>query len=574
MPKFDPFTENRVQEALRILERDPTAKVSTLARRLRIPPDQLYRRRKGVPPPTAKGGLNKKLTPSQERVLKGYISFLIYTGIGVETKHIERAANSILRADNCLTVVSSRWPVRWLERNTEWIKSIRSKTIHAERKAAHVQEEIERHFNAFQETVERYGINAYDSWNMDETGFTIGVLGNRVVLTFKGTQAVYLADPDERELITLVECCSGSGHTIDPMVIIKGRVHLEKYFTAKDMAERTLFGVSESGYTNSFLTLEWLKHFNNETKEKRLGNWRMLIFDGHGAHLSQEFIDYCWDSQIVPFQLPSHTTHLTQPLDVGVFAPYKHWHQKAIADSCQFGDFRFDKVEFLHHLQGVRNKTFKPSTIRSAFQKAGLIPFDPKVVLSKMRVFEPPIPEPLKTPPQAAVPFQSTPTSHTFKTHSTYINTRIEDHIQHNVPLTPRFWSSRAKLESFLEERATENTLVKEREIARSNHEKAKNARKNLSQKVVQRGGVIYHYKAVKDIEDRITCDQEVVNMREKRQDQLYRKKYLTVMAQIRGKVRRKELSQYLTKPSFFEEIIAPELELNRICSVVYNGSE
>jgi hypothetical protein len=50
----------------------------------------------------------------------------------------------------------------------------------------------------------------------------------------------------------------------------------------------------------------------------------MLIIDGHGSHLTHKFVDYCWAYNIVPFLLPAHTTHLLQPLDIGVFQTYKH----------------------------------------------------------------------------------------------------------------------------------------------------------------------------------------------------------------------------------------------------------
>ena len=83
--------------------------------------------------------------------------------------------------------------------------------------------------------------------------------------------------------------------------------------------------------------------------------------------------------------MPSHTTHLLQPLDVGVFQPLKHWHSEAVNDAVQNGDETFSKVEFLHALNTFRSKAFKPSTIRSAWEKTGLIPYDPGLVVDKIR---------------------------------------------------------------------------------------------------------------------------------------------------------------------------------------------
>jgi hypothetical protein len=44
----------------------------------------------------------------------------------------------------------------------------------------------------------------------------------------------------------------------------------------------------------------------------------MIIFDGHESHLTDEFTYYCWEHNIIPFRLPAHSTHLLQPLDIGV----------------------------------------------------------------------------------------------------------------------------------------------------------------------------------------------------------------------------------------------------------------
>ncbi|KIM92662.1 hypothetical protein OIDMADRAFT_66409, partial [Oidiodendron maius Zn] len=84
------------------------------------------------------------------------------------------------------------------------------------------------------------------------------------------------------------------------------------------------FARSSSGYSNDTLGLKYLEHFNYYTQSKSVGKYRMLIFDGHGSHLTQEFLDFCWQHHIRPFQLPAHTTHLLQPLDVGVFQSLKH----------------------------------------------------------------------------------------------------------------------------------------------------------------------------------------------------------------------------------------------------------
>lgn len=55
-----------------------------------------------------------------------------------------------------------------------------------------------------------------------------------------------------------------------------------------------------------------------------------MILDGYGLHFTYKFYEYTQKYHIELFQLLSHFTHLTQPLDVGCFQPFKHYHTKAI----------------------------------------------------------------------------------------------------------------------------------------------------------------------------------------------------------------------------------------------------
>jgi hypothetical protein len=62
----------------------------------------------------------------------------------------------------------------------------------------------------------------------------------------------------------------------------------------------------------------------------------LLLLDGYGLQGIKDVLD-CDDYHIIPFCLPSHTTHLLQPLDVVCFRPYKHFHLEAIDAATQTG---------------------------------------------------------------------------------------------------------------------------------------------------------------------------------------------------------------------------------------------
>ena len=61
----------------------------------------------------------------------------------------------------------------------------------------------------------------------------------------------------------------------------------------------------------------------------------MFVMDGHGSHLTKEFVDYCYEPEvkISVFLLPPHSTYILQPLDIGVFQSFKHYHQELLEES-------------------------------------------------------------------------------------------------------------------------------------------------------------------------------------------------------------------------------------------------
>jgi hypothetical protein len=175
---------------------------------------------------------------------------------------IQKAGNSILRASGSTWILGCDWSKNWLSRNQDWHHTLCTKSLAAERKAMHVIATIDLHFSDFHGTRMKFGIADDDTYNMDETGFQIGCLGGKLVITHINTKVVYLSDPDNREMVSSVECVSGTGFACALMIILAGSVLLEKHFN-NDLDDDVLFATSESGYSNAHLGMEWY----------RVGDW-------------------------------------------------------------------------------------------------------------------------------------------------------------------------------------------------------------------------------------------------------------------------------------------------------------
>lgn len=90
------------------------------------------------------------------------------------------------------------------------------------------------------------------------------------------------------------------------------------------MAENWRFSASQNGWAINQHDLEWLhQYFDPDTRAKANEESRLLILDGHRSHVTDSFVIHYMDHRITLMRLPPHTSHILQPLDVGLFGPLK-----------------------------------------------------------------------------------------------------------------------------------------------------------------------------------------------------------------------------------------------------------
>ena len=326
--------ENRITQAIDILrERGGKPNIAAAAREFHVTESRLRGRWNGRKAKSDIVPANRKLQEHQELAVCSYLDRLDKIGIPARTFMITGCANSILRraADGLgpPPAVSEHWARRFLERHPKYL--IRKQSVQEiDRKNAQDHDIILQWLLKFKRICDNYGIQPCDIYNFDESGFRIGVGKNQKIVTSNSDPdcSLSLGSNTNRETVTIVEAISGDGYVLPPMVIVSGIIHQERWFTTTGIEDDSLIAVSDTGYSNDILSLEWLKHFDRFTAKRRMGKWQLLLLDGYGSHCTREFLDFCDDHHIVPFCLPPHTTHLLQPLDVVCFQPYKHFMQR------------------------------------------------------------------------------------------------------------------------------------------------------------------------------------------------------------------------------------------------------
>jgi len=71
-------------------------------------------------------------------------------------------------------------------------------------------------------------------------------------------------------------------------------------------------------------------------KAKR--DWRLIFLDGHEAHLTIQFLDWCQANKTLVAFHPSHSTHRLQLLDVSLFVPLATFYSQSLDEHVRLSE--------------------------------------------------------------------------------------------------------------------------------------------------------------------------------------------------------------------------------------------
>lgn len=371
---------------------------------------------------------SQKIMAIEEEVISQYILDLDTRGFPPNLGDVEDMANLIL-ASRGKGRVGKLWAHRFVKRRSE-LKTRFSRVYDFQRALCEDSDAIGAWFRLVENMRAKYGIQDCDFYNFDETGFMMGVICPGMVVTRADRQGRGKSiQPGNREWATAIHCVNSEGYSLPPFLLLQGQYHLASWYTETDLPTDWAIKTTSNGWTDNKTALDWIKHFEKHTISRTKGAHRMLIVDGHESHLSAEFETYCKDHKIITLCLPAHSSHITQPLDVGCFSPLKRAYGQEINAFIKAHINHITKVEFLIAFKAAYNATMTENNVKGGFRGAGLVPFDPQAVISKLDIK-------LRTPTPTGLP-NSTEDSWTSQTprnpiealsQSKFVETRISKH--------------------------------------------------------------------------------------------------------------------------------------------------
>lgn len=336
----------------------------------------------------------QKLNPEEENGLIQQAEFFSAYGFPLTITDINGFANVLLQKryiaagnEGTPPTVGIHWYKGFLNRHPEF-RARYLRTLGYQRYTQQTPENIAHFIDILRGAIAEYGVDIRDIWNMDEKGYAQGIENKaKYVVRAVDLTLKFKVSSENREWATTIEAVNTTGQSIPPFIILKGKRVLASWVETlnKLRLSKWYLAVSEKGWTDDKLAEQWLEEvFIPASAKLAHGQKRILVLDGHGSHLTPEFAVKAWDQNVVCVVLPPHTSHLLQPLDVGVFGAMDGSYRKALREKSKYGVVHIDKHEFLRIYDSIRSSQLNTCNILNGWRLSGLNPLDKDIVISKL----------------------------------------------------------------------------------------------------------------------------------------------------------------------------------------------
>ncbi|XP_050676211.1 uncharacterized protein LOC126973109 [Leptidea sinapis] len=232
-------------------------------------------------------------------------------------------------------------------------------------------------FDKLQLLFQKYEFTASRIWNVDETGVTTVQKPKKIVAARGQKQVGAITSAERGVLVTLTCAINAAGNSVPPMFVFP-RMRYTDLFLRAGPSEAIGAGNS-SGWMTEVEFLKFLDHFIQHVKPS-IEQPVLLLLDNHNSHVNFHVVEKAKVNNIIMLSFPPHCSHNLQPLDVGVYGPFKN-HLNRAQTAWMYN--HPGKTMTIHDLPGVVKDSLplalNPVNIMSGFRSTGIWPFNPDI---------------------------------------------------------------------------------------------------------------------------------------------------------------------------------------------------
>jgi hypothetical protein len=374
------------EEALRQEKSTDEPSIRSVARRFNISYSALQRRISGGLSAEARPGKPPHFNKSEEEQLLSWIFEMSNRGFAISRRRTIEMAQGMIdvktkRLRKPRIHITHQWWNHFKKRHPNLVKR-RTDELQRVRGDALVAKRIKHFFQTYVKVIEEKNIPPEKIYNCDEVGIIIDA-PPKETFTKRGTKRTYVRTSGNRVLISMMGCVSAIGNFVPPAFVFPGKKLTKQ--TIKDAPAGTVAMCTQNGYFTSKAFLSYLEHFARNTNLSS-SNPVLLILDGFLGPLDLASLEYAKSKNIEILCFPSHATHAMQPMDVGVFSPFKSYYRHEYSVWMEKNpNQQLTKETFSSLISDPFYKAFVPKNIVKAFESTGLYPVDQEKILAKCR---------------------------------------------------------------------------------------------------------------------------------------------------------------------------------------------
>ena len=284
--------------------------------------------------------------------------------------------NSIRGFSNLTQSAGWKWLKGFLRRHRQ-LHPKKSKNISVNWAMCANPSTVASFFDQYKKVCDQYNIELpLYIWNCDESGVQ-DVPKEEVVVGEKANSQV----PTEcGEISTVLTFTNAAGNILPPLIIHKGRRVNETWLDG--IPKDVIVKASPKGYINKGIfyeySLKWVQWLRCNDRLKK----NLLLLDVHKSHIYNiAFVRLMVCNNIEVMAIPSHTSHVLQPLDSTPFVTFKTmWNTNLIEYLFTSVGCKMPKQDFWKVFWPSWRKAMPTAKLQSGFRRMGMFPINPNVI--------------------------------------------------------------------------------------------------------------------------------------------------------------------------------------------------
>ena len=124
---------------------------------------------------------------------------------------------------------------------------------------------------------------------MDESGARVGCPGGEDIVVPIDVKELYIASPENRKSVTVIETAIADGREpLPPFIIAPGQKIMDSWVSEKLIGTEHI-ACTPIGYTNNEIVMRYLNYLIKYSKAGPDKPWKILLLNGHESHHYKPF---------------------------------------------------------------------------------------------------------------------------------------------------------------------------------------------------------------------------------------------------------------------------------------------